>query len=347
MDHHGGKRKEPGLSLDQYLLLSILARAYEPWNKAATCRWFYRDSFLRFLRKAPDKVNSSNILSNFRHLADTTVLGRFEFTLALKLVVNGLRPSHLFWDVTNASTYLEDGEDLPRPGHTKDRRYDPDLVSTELAVPEDHVPLFHETLPGNCDEYEVFERAVESLAVPLTRLELDRRELVLVMDKGANSDDNLARTADLMHVVGSEPSHLVPDLMELSLEECSPIRITISGHRLLGYLTRRELYHRTWNEAVVYNNATARRREKAYLRYGTRFVAGIQKIKEGCERTRARALSYSRAQARAAAALVFPPSSACSATQSRRPGAPFPGAWTPRRRTGRTVSTARGCSSPN
>ena len=305
VDHYGGKRKEPGFTIGQYLLLSILARAYEPWSKAATGRWFYRDSFLRFLWKAPHKVNSANILANLRHLADTTVQNRIEFALAQKLVAKGLRPSRLFWDVTNHSTYLEEGEDLPRPGHAKDRRYDLDLVSTGLVVTEDHVPLFHETLPGNCDEYEVFEQAVESLTVRLTRLELDPGEMVLVMDKGANSGENLAKATDLMHVVGSAPSHLVPDLMELSLEEYSPIHVTISGHRLLGYLTRRELYDQTWNVAVVYNNATARRKEEAYRKYEARFVTGIQKIKEGYERARGRPLGYGRAQA-LAAALVFP-----------------------------------------
>jgi transposase len=305
VDHYGGKRKEPGFTIGQYLLLSILARAYEPWSKAATGRWFYRDSFLRFLWKAPHKVNSANILSNLRHLADGAVQNRIEFAVAQKLVARGMRPSRLFWDVTNHSTYLEEGEDLPQPGHAKDRRYDLNLVSTGLVVTEDHVPLFHETLPGNCDEYEVFEQAVEALTVRLTRLELDPAEMVMVMDKGANSDENLAKAADLMHVVGSAPSHLVPDLMDLSLEEYTPIHATMRGHRLLGYLTRRDLYGQSWNVAVIYNNATAARKEEAYRKYEARFVTGIQKIKEGYERARGRPLSYARAQA-LAAALVFP-----------------------------------------
>ena len=94
--------------------------------------------------------------------------------------------------------------------------------------------------------------------------------------------------------------------MELSLEGYSSIHVTMSGHRLLGYLISRELYDQIWNMAVVYNNATAQRKEEAHRRCEARFVTGIQKIKESYERTRGRPLSYGRAQT-LAAALAFPP----------------------------------------
>jgi hypothetical protein len=41
VDHYAHKRSTPGFSVGQYLLLCILARALEPWSKAATGRWFY------------------------------------------------------------------------------------------------------------------------------------------------------------------------------------------------------------------------------------------------------------------------------------------------------------------
>ncbi len=306
VDHYSHKRSTPGLSVGQYLLMTILARAHEPWSKAATGRWFSRECYLKFLWDVPHRLTSKNILTNLHHLGDPQVQRRIEMAFAEKLVKRGLRPSTLFWDVTNTSNYIEEGEELPRTGHAKDRRYDLNQVSTGLVVTEDHIPFFHETLPGNCDEYEVFSKAVEALTVRLTRLELDPSEMILVMDRGANSEENLAKAKELMHVVGGVPSHLVPDLMDLDPADFTPLHVTGRGNELLGHLTRRELYGQEWNVAVVYNAATAQRRAKAYAKYETRFLERIQKLKEGYERTKGRPITYSSAAAQAAA-LVFDP----------------------------------------
>ena len=306
VDRNARKRPYPGLSVGQYLLLTLLARAYEPWSKAATGRWFDRESFLRFLWKTPHRVHGGSILANLRRLAEPGVQKRVERAVAQRLVAQGHRPSRLFWDVTNHSTYIEEGETLPTPGHAKDLRYDLNLVSTGLVVTEDHVPLFHETLPGNCDEHEVFAKAVEALTVRLVGLELDPGEMILVMDKGANSEENFAKATELMHVVGSVPSHLVPELMDHPVEEFTPLHETGRGTPLVGYLGRRELYGREWNVAVTYNAATARRKEATYRRYEARFRERMAKLQAGYLRTKGRATTYSGAAAEAAA-QVFPP----------------------------------------
>ncbi len=300
VDHYCRKRSSGGLTVGQHLLLAILARAHEPWSKAATGRWFDRECFLKFRWSPSHPVNAYNLLGNLRRLAEVPVQRRIEEAFTRTLVQRGLRPSTLFWDVTNHSNFGEEGENLPRPGHAKDHRYDLNLVSTGLVVTEDHVPLLHETLPGNCDEYDVFSQAVDALTVRLTRLEMEPSEMILVMDRGANSTENLAKAVDLMHVVGCVPSQMVPDLFELDLEHFTPLHVTESDHPLLGYLCRRELYEREWNVAVTYNTATAARKEAAYRKYEARFVERIQKLKAGYERTKGRPLGYSTATAEAA-----------------------------------------------
>ena len=306
IDHYAHKRSTPGLTIGQYLLLTILARAYEPWSKAATGRWFERDCYLRFLWTVSHRVASDTILANLRRLADPAVQKRIEHALAQRLVREGLRPSLLLWDLTNWSNYIEEGEELPQAGYAKNRRYDLNLVGTGLVVTEEHLPLLHETVPGNADESEVFARAVESLVVRLTRLELDPREMILVFDRGPNSNDNVAKALDLMHVVGAVPPQLVPDLMALDLDQFSPLGPTASGHPLLAYRTRRELYDQELTVVVTYNAATAERKRLTYERYEQRFLERMARLKKNWERTQGRPLSYESAAAQAAA-LVFDP----------------------------------------
>ena len=299
VDHYAPKRTQ-GFSVGQYLLLCILARDLEPWSKAATGRWFYRKSFLRFLWDAPHEINSENILSNLRELADLQVQRRIEEAFTKTLVERGLRPSLLLWDVSNWSNYIEQGETLPHTGKAKDRRYDLNLVSMALMVSEDHVPLLHETGPGNVDESEVFEKTVEALAVRLTRLHLDTSEMILVMDKGPNSEANLGKVTEWMHVVGALPANLAPDLMDLELDCFSPLHATGREHELLGYLTRRTVYEQEFNIAVTYNAATAKRKTETFARYEKRFLEGMAKLKEGYERTSGRQVGYPQAAQKAA-----------------------------------------------
>ncbi len=69
VDHYTHKRSTPGLSVGQCLLMTILARAHEPWSKAATGRWFSRECYLKFLWDIPHRLTSKNILTNLHHLA--------------------------------------------------------------------------------------------------------------------------------------------------------------------------------------------------------------------------------------------------------------------------------------
>ena len=303
IDHYAPKRSTPGFSVGQYALLTILARAVEPWSKAATGRWFYRKSFLRFVWDAPHQLNSQNILSNLDHLAETPVQKRIEEAFTRLLVERGLRPSQIFWDGTNWSTYIEKGEELPKPGKAKDRRYDLNLIGMAFAMTEDFVPLMHEVAPGNFDESEVFGRMVEALALRLERCHLDPSEMVLVMDKGPNSEVNLHKVTDWMHVVGAVPANLVPDLMDLDLEKFSPLHATGRGHPLLAYRARRELYGIQSSVVVTYNSATAHRKAETLERCERRFLGGMVKLKAGYERTKGRQVSYPRA-AGIAASLV-------------------------------------------
>lgn len=301
IDHYAPKRTTPGFSVGQYALLTILARAVEPWSKAATGRWFYRKSFLRFVWDAPHQLNSQNILSNLDRLADLSVQRRVEEAFTRLLVERGLRPSQIFWDGTNWSTTIEKGEELPHPGKAKDRRYDLNLIGMAFAMAEDFTPLMHEVAPGNFDESEVFGRMVEALALRLERVHLDPSEMVLVMDKGPNSEENLRKVTDWMHVVGAVPANLVPDLMDLELERFSPLHATGRGHPLLAYRARRELYGIESTVVVTYNSATAHRKADTLARCERRFLAGMEKLKAGYERVKGRQVSYPRAAAIAAA----------------------------------------------
>ena len=306
IDQSARPSSRSGLSVGQYAMVTILGRAHAPWSKAATGRWWDRECFLRFVWNVPSRVNSYNLLHNLRRLADPGVQARIEHALSERLIQEGLKPSRLFWDLTNWSNYIEEGERLPQTGYPKDRRYDLNLVGLGLAITEERIPFLHETVPGDSDEHKVFARAVDRLATRLIQLELDPRQMTLVFDRGPNSTKNVAKATDLMHVVGGLPPTMVPDLMQLDLGEFTPIEPTRGGHPLRAYRTRRELFEQPFHVLVTYNAATAERKKRTYERYARGFREGMAALMKGGARTKGRPLGYEAAAA-SAAALVFDP----------------------------------------
>ncbi|MCK4938025.1 MAG: hypothetical protein KAR85_05430, partial [Methanosarcinales archaeon] len=60
------------------------------------------------------------------------VMKKIEDDIGKKLVEQGIKPSTLFFDTTNFFTYIEHGEDIPKKGKSKEKRYDVSLDEFDL-----------------------------------------------------------------------------------------------------------------------------------------------------------------------------------------------------------------------
>jgi transposase len=127
----------------------------------------------------------------------------------------------LLYDTTNFFTYIEPPvrSQLARTGHNKDCHHHLRQVGLALCVDKTWgLPLFYRLYRGNSQDARTFSEIVGELLEALRAGFTQIRDLVLVLDKGNNSQENFAALRGHVQWVGSlTPSHY-EDLMALPLE---------------------------------------------------------------------------------------------------------------------------------
>ena len=243
-EHIDGSRF--GLPRWQYFLLAILNRLEHATSKARMGQWAedtVLPSLLGFNPKqlnsqtfwyVTDDVISERALREARkekpELADDLFAGLDDETFRKieEAVMGNLHRQYhvygdiLLYDTTNFFTYIEEPvrAKLARTGHNKDCHHHLRQVGLALCVDKQWgIPLFYRLYRGNGQDAKTFGQVagelLEALRAGFTHIE----QLVLVLDKGNNSEDNFAALQGQIKWVGSlAPSHY-EDLMAMPLKD--------------------------------------------------------------------------------------------------------------------------------
>jgi hypothetical protein len=293
VNSHVKKKRVKGPSVGEYLLFLILGRAScpdrHPLSKDATENWF-RESFLRFIWDTPYDLRSEFMRNQMKYIADPETIREIELDLSRRLLEVGLTPSTIFYDTTNFATEIQNGgEEIPRRGKSKSKRYDKNLVGLGLATSEENIPFMHEVYPGNEQDAHIFSEIIDTLTRRLETLKVDLSQLVLVFDRGNNSCPNVKDVIGTpdnpkMHVVGGLKRSQVKDLMVLSLERYEYLYTNSKGNKITGYRTTRRVFDQNFTIVMSYDPASARKQKHRYEEKKEKFLAGMIKLKQRYER---------------------------------------------------------------
>jgi transposase len=275
------KKEIEGLSVGEYMLLIILGRTNGPLSKQATSEWF-NDSFLKFQWKFPHKLNSQNILNNMDFLTEQTIR-KIEENIAAKLNHKGIKPTTIFWDTTNVFTYIESGEELPQKGRSKEKRHDKNLVTFGIAESDENIPLLHETYPGNVHDANILPQIIDKLVDRLRNLKIDTTDMTVVFDKGNNSEDNINKILENMHVIGSLKHNQVKALMEVPLSEFDFLYKSSKVNEVYGYRTKKHVFGQEFTVVVSYNSKSQAKKEKKYEENKIKILKGLAELKKKAE----------------------------------------------------------------
>jgi len=276
------KKNIGGLSVGEYMLLIILGRTNGPLSKHATAKWF-DESFLEYLWKFPHQLNSQNILNNMDFITEQS-MRQIEEALASKMIQKGIKPTTIFWDTTNVFTYIESGEELPQKGKSKQKRNDKNLINFGIAESSENIPLMHETSAGSAQDAKLFPEIVDKLVERLRKLKINTHDMILVFDKGNNSDDNINKVIENMHVVGSVKRNQVKALMEIPLSEYTFLYKNSSGHNISGIRSKQELFGQEFTIVVTYNPESQKKKEKKYEENKKRILEELGELKKKTEK---------------------------------------------------------------
>ena len=275
------KKEIEGLSVGEYMFLIILGRTNGPLSKQATAEWF-NESFLKFQWKFPHKLNSQNFLNNMDFLTEQT-MRKIEENIAAKLIDEGIKPTTIFWDTTNVFTYIESGEELPQKGRSKQKRHDKNLVTFGIAQSDENIPLIHETYPGNIHDAKLFPEIIDKLVDRLRNLKINTTDMTVVFDKGNNSDDNINKALENMHVIGSLKRNQVKALMEITMSEYDFLYKSSKVNEVYGYRTKKHVFGQEFTVVVSYNSKSQAKKEKKYEENKIKILKGLGELKKKAE----------------------------------------------------------------
>ncbi|MDH5415436.1 MAG: IS1634 family transposase [Flavobacteriaceae bacterium] len=287
VDELTNKNQIKGLSVGEYLLVTIFGRWCGPLSKKATAEHFDK-SFLKFYYNIPHKMNAQNILNHMKYIKDKEKINAISDEISKRLILKGIIPTILNLDNTNFSTNIEKGGYLLKKGNSKDKRFDRNIVGLGLVVNEDNIPFIHETFPGNKHDSKILPDIVDRIVARLKTLKIDPESITLVMDKGNNSEDNVGKITDKMHIVGSLKRDQVRDLLEIPLHEFEHLYTNEKEHEIRGYRIKLNVFGQEYTVVVSYNPATEKRQKITYVKAKQKFLGGMKKLKEKYKRTEGR-----------------------------------------------------------
>lgn len=256
INRHVGKRSQ-GISVGEYMLLAAINRAANPVSKNKIGDWYEGTVLKRLLRFKKSQLSSQRFWDNMDLLKKEHIEG-IEAELAARMVKEfDIDLECLLYDATNFFTYIDTNtqSQLAQRGHCKSKRNDLRIIGLALMVSRDfHIPLFHETYPGNAPDAVQFGSVIKRLTERVLDIQNDEHHKVtLVFDKGNNSQDSQkAVDPNVFRVVSSlVPTHHT-DLLQVPRDKYVPL----DKERHPGvcvYRTTKKVYGRNRTVLVVYN----------------------------------------------------------------------------------------------
>jgi len=284
VNRHTNKKKIEGLTVGEYLLLNIIGRCDGALSENTMQKWF-NNSSLSLLWNFPHKLTCQNFLNHYKYI-DHDTSKKIEDDLCKILIEKGITPKILFLDETNWFNYITKGEELPQNGKNKQYRNHMKQVCMGLAVSEDNVPFMHEVYEGNKHDAKVFPELLDALTERLTNLEITTEDMILVFDKGNNSQVNIEDVLSRMHIVASAKHNQAEELLHIPLKDYKCLYTNPQGNRIYGYRIRHEFFGKEFTTVVLYNEASYKKQMKSYEERKAKIWEKLTDLKRRLENNR-------------------------------------------------------------
>jgi transposase len=211
------------------------------------------------------------------------VMEKIQDNIVKKLIELGVTPSTIFFDTTNFFTYIEEGEDLPSKGKSKEHRYDKNLVGLGMVTSDVNVPILSESYAGKINDAKIFKVIFNKIIERLVAIEAPCEDMVLVIDRGCNSTDNIELVLSKMHIVGAAKANQVRDIHEIPLNRYEFLYKS-GKHDVFGYRTKKELFGTEFTVVVSYNEGSYKKQSITYEKKKIKILDKLSSIKQSVER---------------------------------------------------------------
>jgi transposase len=276
VNKHTNKKQIEGLTVGEYLLLNIIGRCDGALSENAMQKWFDKSS-LSILWKFQHKLTCQNFLNHYKYI-DHATSKKIEDDLCKVLIEKGIIPRILFLDETNWFNYIKKGEELAQNGNNKQYRNHMKQVCMGLVVSEDNIPFMHEVYKGNRHDAKIFPELLDGLTKRLTNLKITTEEMILVFDKGNNSEINIEDVLSKMHIVASAKPNQAEQLLNIPVEAYKYLYTNSHSNKIYGHRTK-YIFGQEFTTVILYNEASHKKQKKSYEQRKTKIWEKLEDLK--------------------------------------------------------------------
>ena len=257
IDKHVPKRGS-GPSIGTYLVTAAVNRCVAPRSKAKIGEWFAGTALRRLLDIESRQLTSQRFWDNMDRVSDKAIAKIEEEVTARMVQEFNIDLRRVLFDDTNFFTFIDTFNEhctIAQRGKNKEGRRALRIVGLALLVSQDfHVPLFHQTYPGNQTDAPTFSGLISELSARYKAICKEAENVTIVFDKGNNSHDNLEQVEQSpYHFVGSlVPTHHT-DLLAIPAKRYRSLADDgLEGVR--AYRTKKEVFGKERTVLVTYND---------------------------------------------------------------------------------------------
>ena len=275
-----------GYAVENILFLQLAARVEKPLSREEMAPWISRSALplvlpsvghpsSRTLRRYLKRLYGVGEMDERGEgLLSRAVTHRIEGRVFQTLLAKGIDPQWLLFDTTNFFAYHEAGHFFQR-GHSKEKRYDKNQVGLGL-VTLGSLPVLTETYRGNEGDARVFSHIFDTLVKRLIDLEVATEKLIMVFDRGINSEDNFEKVREAMHVIAALNRQQAQKLFRTPPEEFEEVGKDSEGKPVKGFPTRWSGFGQDWRVLVTYRKTRAEHEEKTWNEVRTRVLSQVE-----------------------------------------------------------------------
>lgn len=292
IDHYCPKRKQEGLSVGQYILISALNRCIAPQSKKRIGDWYQKTVLPRLLPAKAQQLTSQRFWDNMDRL-DEAAIAKIENKVSKTAVEKfGLDLRCLLFDATNFFTFIDSFNKrvkLVQRGKSKEGRTNLRLLGLALLVTSDgDIPLFHHTYAGNQHDSVTFRSISAQMIKRCGDLSQGVCDITLVFDKGNNSEENLTIVKDSeLHFVGSLVPTQHPELLEINRKQMLRLD-TRQLSKVWSYRTKKKVFGVERTVLVTFNWALYLAQQKTLTREINKRKRRLQTLQDLLRRAKAR-----------------------------------------------------------
>jgi len=230
----------------KYFLLAIINRLHQASSKEKMGAWASKTVLPELIDFDATKLNSKSFwystddiinekdLKERRtanpYLNDTIYTGINDTIfkeIEKKLIANleekyGIFSDVIFYDTTNFFTYFEEPlrSQLARTGHNKASKHHLKQIGLAMCVDRKWgIPLYHQIYRGNSHDSKTLTEIISDLIQQMKAGKQNIENLILILDKGNNNEENFMKLKENMEFIGSLVVSNYPELIELPLEK--------------------------------------------------------------------------------------------------------------------------------